>query len=104
MYGLEALAALAEDVFDDEDPLRVFFRGAAHDIVKSDGGYEVVLNLPLVDKKSVDLSKKGTELLIRVGGYKRNVLLPDSMVSFRAAGAKVEGDKLRVRLANDVTS
>jgi arsenite/tail-anchored protein-transporting ATPase len=104
MYGLEALAALAEDVFDDEDPLRVFFQGAAHDIVKSNGGYEVVLNLPLVDKKSVDLSKKGTELLIRIGGYKRNVLLPDSMVSLRAAGAKVEGDKLRVRLASDATS
>jgi arsenite-transporting ATPase len=104
MYGLEALAALAEDVFDDEDPLRVFFRGAAHDIVKSNGGYEVVLNLPLVDKKSVDLSKKGTELLIRVGGYKRNILLPDSMVSLTAAGAKVEGDKLRVRLTSDVTS
>jgi arsenite-transporting ATPase len=104
MYGLEALAALAEDVFDDEDPLRVFFWGAAHDIIKSNGGYEVVLNLPLVDKKSVDLSKKGTELLIRIGGYKRNVLLPDSMVSLRAAGAKIEGDKLRVRLASDVSS
>jgi arsenite/tail-anchored protein-transporting ATPase len=104
MYGLEALAALAEDVFDDEDPLQVFFRGAAHDIVKSNGGYEVVLNLPLVDKKNVDLSKKGTELLIRVGGYKRNVLLPDSMVSLRAAGAKIDGDKLRVRLASDVSS
>jgi arsenite/tail-anchored protein-transporting ATPase len=104
MYGLEALAALAEDVFDDEDPLRVFFQGAAHDIVKSNGGYEVVLNLPLVDKKSVDLSKKGTELLIRIGGYKRNVLLPDSMVSLRAAGAKIEGEKLRVRLASDATS
>jgi len=104
MYGLEALAALAEDVFDDEDPLRVFFQGAAHDIVKSNGGYEVVLNVPLVDKKSVDLSKKGTELLIRIGGYKRNVLLPDSMVSLRAAGAKIEGDKLRVRLASDATS
>jgi arsenite-transporting ATPase len=104
MYGLEALAALAEDVFDDEDPLRVFFQGAAHDIVKSNGGYEVVLNLPLVDKKSVDLSKKGTELLIRIGGYKRNVLLPDSMMSLRAAGAKVEGNKLRVRLASDATS
>jgi arsenite-transporting ATPase len=101
MYGLDALG---EDVFDDEDPLRVFFQGAAHDIVKSNGGYEVVLNLPLVDKKSVDLSKKGTELLIRIGGYKRNVLLPDSMVSLRAAGAKVEGDKLRVRLASDATS
>jgi arsenite-transporting ATPase len=103
MYGLEALAALAEDVFEDEDPLRVFFRGAAHEIVKSNGGYEVVLNLPLVEKKSVNLSKRGTELLIRIGGYKRNVLLPDSMVSLRAAGAKVEGDKLRVRLSNGIS-
>ena len=101
MYGLESLAALAEDVFGEEDPLRVFFRGAAHEIVKSNGGYEVVFNLPLVEKESVNLSKKGAELLVRVGGYKRNVLLPDSMVRLRAAGARIDGDKLRVRLSDD---
>jgi arsenite/tail-anchored protein-transporting ATPase len=101
MYGLESLAALAEDVFGEEDPLRVFFRGTAHEIVKSNGGYEVVFNLPLVEKESVNLSKKGAELLVRVGGYKRNVLLPDSMVRLRAAGARIDGDKLRVRLSDD---
>ncbi len=103
MYGLEALGALAEDVFGDEDPLRVFFRGATHEISRSNGGYEVVLNLPLVEKENVDLSKKGAELLVRVGGYKRNILLPDSMVRFKAAGASIEGDKLRVRLSDDGT-
>jgi arsenite-transporting ATPase len=103
MYGLEALAELAEDVFGENDPLRVFFRGTAHEVVKSNGGYEVVLNLPLVEKESVELSKKGAELLIRIGGYKRNVLLPDSMVRFRAAGARIEGDKLRVRLSDGVS-
>jgi arsenite/tail-anchored protein-transporting ATPase len=101
MYGLDALAALAEDVFGDEEPLSLFFRGATHEILKSNGEYEVVLNLPLVQKKSVDLSKKGAELLVKIGGYKRNVLLPDSMVRLKAAGAKVEGDKLRVRLSHD---
>ncbi len=100
MYGLEALEMLSEDVFGDEEPLSLFFRGAAHEIVKSNGGYEVVFNLPLVDKKSVGLSKKGAELLVRVGGYKRNVMLPDSMVRMEAAGAKIEGDKLRVRLSD----
>ncbi len=100
MYGLEALEMLSEDVFRDEEPLSLFFRGAAHEIVKSNGGYEVIFNLPLVEKKSVDLSKKGAELLVRVGGYKRNILLPDSMVRMEAAGAKIEGDKLRVRLSD----
>ena len=101
MYGLKALGALAEEIFGEEDPLRVFFRGAAHEIVASNGGYEVVFNLPLVEKGSVDLSKKGSELLVQVGGYKRNVLLPDSMVPLKATGARIEDDKLRVRLAGD---
>jgi arsenite-transporting ATPase len=103
VYGLEALAGLAEDVFGQNDPLRIFFRGTAHEVIKSNGGYEVVLNLPLVEKESVELSKKGAELLVRIGGYKRNVLLPDSMVRFKAAGARIEGDKLRVRLSDGVS-
>ncbi len=41
--------------------------------------------------------------MVRVGGYKRNVLLPDSMARLRAAGAKIEGDKLRVRLSDDAS-
>jgi arsenite-transporting ATPase len=101
MYGLEALGALAEEVFGKEEPLKVFFQGAAHKIVESNGGYEVVFNLPLIEKGSVDLSKKGAELLVRIGGYKRNVLLPDSMMRLRAAGARIEEDKLKVRLVHD---
>ena len=99
MYGLEALAELAEDVFDEYEPLDVLFRGASHDIVKSgDGGYEVAFNLPLADKTDMDLSKKGNELYVRVGGYKRNVMLPDSMTRLSATGASFEGDWLKVRL------
>ena len=98
MYGIEALSALAEDVFEDTEPLDIMFRGATHDISKRDGGYEVILHLPLAEKKSVDLSKRGAELLVRVGGYKRNILLPDSMTRLEAAGASIENGKLTVRL------
>ena len=98
MFGLAALEALGEDVFDMQDPLRVYFRGSSHEILRSDGGYEVVFNLPLVEKTKVDLSKNGAELSVRIGGYRRNVLLPDSMARLHAAGTKVEGDRLRVKL------
>lgn len=98
MYGIEALSALSEDVFEDTEPLDIMFRGATHDISKRDGGYEVILYLPLAEKESVDLSKRGSELLVRVGGYKRNILLPDSMARLEAAGASIENGKLTVRL------
>ncbi|HJQ29159.1 MAG TPA: TRC40/GET3/ArsA family transport-energizing ATPase [Rubrobacter sp.] len=98
MFGMEALQALAEDVFEDAEPLEVLFRGATHDIVRNSGGYDVVFNLPLVEKRSVDLSKKGAELLVKVGNYRRNILLPDALARLTAAGASFDGDLLRVRL------
>jgi arsenite-transporting ATPase len=98
MFGLEALGALAEDVFEDAEPLRVLFRGATHDIVKNGDGYDVVFHLPLVRKQNVDLSKKGAELLVKVGNYRRSILLPDALARLSAAGASFEEESLKVRL------
>jgi arsenite-transporting ATPase len=102
MYGEEALLALAEDVFEDvEDPLRVLFTGASHRIVKNGGSYEVVLNLPLAERGEIELSKRGAELLVRIGGQRRSILLPDSIAPLSAAGARVEGETLRIRLEDN---
>jgi arsenite/tail-anchored protein-transporting ATPase len=101
MFGLEALGALAEDVFEDVEPLGVLFRGATHDIVKNGDGYDVVFHLPLAQKRDVDLSKKGAELLVKVGNYRRNILLPDVLARLPAAGASFEGGSLKVRLKDE---
>jgi arsenite/tail-anchored protein-transporting ATPase len=103
MYGLEALGALAEDVFEDVDPLGILFRGATHEILKNGEGYDVVFNLPLTEKSGVDLSKRGAELFVRVGTYRRNILLPDSIARLQAAGASVEEGRLTVRLRDGVS-
>jgi arsenite-transporting ATPase len=101
MFGLEALGALAEDVFEEAEPLEVLFRGATHDIVKNGGGYDVVFHLPLAQKRNVDLSKKGAELLVKVGNYRRSILLPDALARLPAAGASFEGGALKVRLKDE---
>ncbi len=101
MFGLEALGALAEDVFENVEPLGVLFRGATHDIVKNGDGYDVVFHLPLAEKRNVDLSKKGAELLVKVGNYRRNILLPDALARLPAAGASFEGGSLKVRLKDE---
>lgn len=98
MFGLEALSELAEDVFEEEKPLDVLFRGQTHEFVQNGEGYDVVLHLPLVEKENVDLSKKGSELSVKIGSYRRSVLLPDSMSRMEPTGASVEGENLKVRL------
>ncbi len=103
MYGLDALGALADDVFNGVDPLGMLFRGATHEIVKNGGEYDVILNLPLAEKTDVELSKRGAELFVRVGSYRRNILLPDSIARFHAAGAGIEEGRLTVRLRDDAS-
>jgi arsenite-transporting ATPase len=103
MYGLNALGALADDVFEGVDPLGMLFRGETHEIVKNGGGYDVILNLPLAEKTDVELSKRGAELFVRVGSYRRNILLPDSIARFHAAGAGIEEGRLTVRLRDDAS-
>jgi arsenite/tail-anchored protein-transporting ATPase len=98
MYGLEALAELAQDAFAGTDPLAMLFWGATHEIQKNAEGYDVVFYLPLAKKSEVELSKRGAELYVRVGSYRRNILLPDSIARFHAAGASIEDGRLRVRL------
>jgi arsenite-transporting ATPase len=98
MFGFEALGALAEDVFEDAEPLEVLFKGATHDIVKNGDGYDVVFHIPLAQKRNVDLSKKGAELLVKVGNYRRSILLPDALARLPAAGASFEEGSLKVRL------
>ena len=100
MFGLDALEALADDVFEEARPLEMLFEGASHDIVKNGEGYEVIFYLPLVEKGEVDLSKRGAELLVKVGSYRRNILLPDSLARLSAAGASVEENRLKVRLTD----
>ena len=51
MFGLEALGALAEDVFED-GASGVLFQGATHDIVRNGDGYDVVFHLPLAQKRA----------------------------------------------------
>jgi arsenite/tail-anchored protein-transporting ATPase len=103
MYGFEALGELATEVFDGSDPLAVLFQGATHEIEKNEEGYDVVFNLPLAEKREVDLSKRGAELFVRVGTYRRNIMLPDSIARLHAAGAGIEDGRLRVRLRDDVS-
>jgi arsenite-transporting ATPase len=103
MYGLDALTALAEEVFEGVEPLELLFRGATHEIVRNGDGYEVILNLPLAEKRDLDLWKRGAELFVRVGTHKRNILLPDSMARLSATGASIEDGRLRVRLDDGVS-
>jgi arsenite-transporting ATPase len=96
IVGEELLSTMARKVYGKKDPTQPFFTQKPITIEKADGGFDILLYLPFVEKKDLDLFQKGEELFIRVGRYKRNILLPQSLLSYTIKEAKFDEEKLKI--------
>jgi arsenite/tail-anchored protein-transporting ATPase len=56
----------------------------------------LTVQLPFADRDDLDLGRHGDELLIRVGPYRRALMLPDSLRKRQVEGATLRGGTLRV--------
>jgi len=96
IVGLPLLQKIAEKVYGEKDPTALFSSQKPINIEKVDGGYVLSLNLPFVEKKELDLFQNGEELFIRVGNFKRNILLPRIFLNYSIKGAKFEKERLSI--------
>lgn len=96
IVGEELLYKMAKKVYGKKDPTQMFYTQKPIIIEKTDGGFDLYLNIPFAEKKDLDLFQKGDELYIKVGPYKRNIILPQTLLNYSVQGAKFEDKKLRV--------
>ncbi len=96
VVGLEKLAALGNLTYKDRSPGEVFFRGAVQEIVKVDGEYVLRMPLPNVEVDKVNMTKKGDELIVEIGNFKRDMLLPQALAHRSAKGARFKDGVLQV--------
>jgi len=96
VVGLDMLDRMGQAIFDSEDPAKVFFKGKTQTIEQTENGYLLKLPLPMATKEQLDLLQTGDELVVQVGDYKRNVILPRALAVLQIASAKLENGELRV--------
>ena len=101
--GVEALSALASDLYAGEDPLVAPTGDGPFRVSRVTTGSVLHLALPLVTRAEVDLARNGDELVVTVGSYRRLLTLPAALARHRVAGARVEHGELQVRFEETVT-
>src|SRR5437899_2015756 len=75
--GVEPLAALAAQVYADVDPLAVNDTDDPLTVERvSSDEFVLAVALPHADKRTVDLVRKGDELVLTVGSHRRVLALP----------------------------
>jgi arsenite-transporting ATPase len=96
IVGMTLLEKMADSVYHEADPARLFFAQKPIRIEKEDGKFVLSLHLPFAEKADLDLTQKGEELFIRVGAIKRNILLPRILLNHSVQQAKFVNEKLKI--------
>jgi arsenite-transporting ATPase len=99
VVGGEMLDRLATALFGDSSPAGLLHAGLAQEFSLDAGQGRVRLAVPFADKGDVSLKKVGDELVVRVDGRKRTVVLPQALAAMSPAGAALEDGALVVRFA-----
>ena len=96
IVGYDSLKILSERIYGTTDPLVRFVAEEPYRLLKEDGHYCLRLKLPFVVKEDIDLSKISDELVLRIGNYKRYILLPKQVASRTTVKAKIEEPYLNI--------
>ena len=99
VVGLVMLRRVGEKVYEDKNPLDVFFTENPIDIKKvSDGHYKVRVRLPFMENMGLEpkILKLGDDLTIRIGDYQKIVALPIFLAGMDSTGASYEDKWLSI--------
>src|SRR4051794_39340241 len=94
--GPDALRALGEAAFGARDPAGVLAEKVTQELSLSDEGALLRVELPFTRKGDISLKKVGAELVVRVDGRKRTIMLPPALASFTAKRASFAEGALEV--------
>ncbi len=99
VLGRQRLEDLARVLYaEDEDPSAVTRTEKPYTFGKRNGLYEIRVLLPFATKGEIELFKKGDELVVQIGTFRRHIGLPRSMTALSPSRARLESKVLTVEM------
>src|SRR6266540_1539815 len=101
MVGIDLLAEMGAEVYGEQDATAILYRDEPMRIRKQGMSYVLSLRLPFTEKGELEVFRKADELFLRVGSYKRNLVLPHTLQRLEVKEARFVEDRLEIRFARD---
>lgn len=96
LCGVEALDKICEDVLTQPDLFDVKENLPGETYEMTEAGYRLSLYLPCLRKEELALHESGTDVIIKIGNFKRNIPIPNTLRNYSIASAKVEEQVLKI--------
>jgi arsenite-transporting ATPase len=101
IVGMPMLHTMGRTLYGSYDPMKFFFHGQIQNIEGEDSNYILNLTLPFTAKGDIGLMRNNDELIVQVGYFRRNIILPNVLRDLAIIGAKFEDDRLKIRFARE---
>ena len=99
VVGVALLTELGERLYGETDPTTHFYYGRPYSVARDDGQFVMSVELPFAMKEAIRLSRHADEIVIEVGTWRRNLVLPRLLVEAPTLGAKFDDHILKIRFA-----
>jgi arsenite-transporting ATPase len=96
VVGPEMLDRLSDAVFGAHDPAAILHDRLSQELVTNNGSATLRVDVPFAERGDLSLKKIGLEVIVRVGGQKRTIMLPPALSAYAAAGARFEDGALEI--------
>ena len=96
VLGATMLDRLGSALFEDADAGALLHDTLAQELSLDADGARLRLDIPFTDKGDISLKKIGLELIVRVDGHKRTIILPPALASYRPSSASFSDGSLLV--------
>ena len=94
--GVEGLDRVIQDSLMEKDIFTVLRTSINETFEKTEKGYKLDVYIPFTDKKDFDLYESGTDIIIKIGNFKRNIPMPNVIRKYSISGAKFNEGKLSI--------
>ncbi len=101
MVGIDQLRTMADELYGGIDPIKGYTASSPFRVVDHDTDIVLEMKVPFIDKSELDVFRRGAELYVEVGPYRRSFVLPDSLQRRDVTRATLDGDVLQVVFAGD---
>jgi arsenite-transporting ATPase len=97
--GPVMLDRLADELYSEEQaPAAVLHESVSTELTVNERRAQVRLQMPFADRGDISLKKIGPELVVRVDGQKRTIMLPPALAAWRPTEARLADGALVVTL------
>ena len=101
LVGEANIRRIVEDVLKDKDVFASKVLTKREYFKATEDGYQLDIHLPGAEKAEIDLYQGTTDVVIKMGNFKRNIPLPNALRTYAVSGAKFEDGVLQVTFAKE---